>query len=99
MGAVAFLEILGGRRPIIGVLGVVGALAATTLHPLQVVLRGVVDALLFGERPDPLGAASHVVDHIGDDPVLALRAIREALVLPYAACASTARSWPPPGCP
>jgi two-component system NarL family sensor kinase len=85
VGAVSFLEILGGRRPIIGVLGVVGALAATTLHPLQVVLRGVVDALLFGERPDPLGAASHVVDHIGDDPVLALRAIREALVLPYAA--------------
>jgi len=85
VGAVSFLEVLGGRRPIIGVLGVVGALAATTLHPLQVVLRGVVDALLFGERPDPLGAASHVVDHIGDDPVLALRAIREALVLPYAA--------------
>jgi signal transduction histidine kinase len=26
-----------------------------------------------------------VADHIGDDPVLALRAIREALVLPYAA--------------
>jgi signal transduction histidine kinase len=85
VGAVSFLEIIGGRRPIVGVLGVVGALAATTLHPLQVILRGVVDALLFGERPDPLGAASHVVDHIGDDPVRALRAIREALVLPYAA--------------
>lgn len=85
VGAVSFLEVLGGRRPVVGVLGIVGALAATTLHPLQVVLRGVVDALLFGERPDPLGAASHVVDHIGDDPVLALRAIREALVLPYAA--------------
>lgn len=85
VGAASFLEILGGRRPIIGLLGVIGALVATTLHPLQVVLRGVVDALLFGERPDPLGAASHVVDHIGDDPVLALRAIREVLVLPYAA--------------
>jgi two-component system NarL family sensor kinase len=85
VGAVSFLEVLGGRRPVVGVLGVVGALAAATLHPLQVVLRGVVDALLFGERPDPLGAASHVADHISDDPVLALRAIREALVLPFAA--------------
>jgi two-component system, NarL family, sensor kinase len=84
VGAVSFLETLGGERPIIGVLGVIGALAATTLHPLQVILRGVVDTLLFGTRPDPLGAASHVADHIGDDPVLALRAIREALVLPYA---------------
>ncbi len=49
------------------------------------VLRGVVDQLLFGDRPDPLGAASAVAGRIGDDPVLALRAIREALVLPYAA--------------
>jgi len=84
VGAASFLEVLGGERPIIGVLGVIGALAAITLHPLQVILRGVVDRLLFGDRPDPLGAASHVADHIGDDPVLALRAIREALVLPYA---------------
>ncbi len=52
--------------------------------PLMVMLRGVVDQLLFGDRPDPLQAATRVVDRIGDDPVLALRAIREALVLPYA---------------
>ena len=52
---------------------------------MQVVLRGVVDELLFGRRPDPLDAAVGVVGSIGDDPVLALRAIREALVLPYAA--------------
>ena len=48
-------------------------------------LRGVVDQLLFGERPDPLGAASEVAGRIGADPVVALRAIREALVIPYAA--------------
>lgn len=81
----SLLEILGGRVPPVGTLAVIGAVAATTFHPLQVVLRGVIDELLFGARPDPLGAAARVVGHIGDDPVLALRAIREALVLPYAA--------------
>lgn len=54
------------------------------IHPLQVVLRGVVDQLLFGDRPDPLAAATVLADRIGDDPALALHAIREALVLPYA---------------
>ena len=49
------------------------------------ILRGVVDELLFGRRPDPLGAANVVAGRIGEDPLLALRAIREALVLPYAA--------------
>ncbi len=32
------------------------------------VLRGVVDQLLFGERPDPLGAASAVAGRIGGGP-------------------------------
>jgi signal transduction histidine kinase len=68
----------------IGALGVLGAVCALGFHPTTVVLRGVVDQLLFGDRPDPLRAATQVVDRIGDDPVLALRAIREALVLPYA---------------
>ncbi len=62
----------------------IGAVIAFGFHPLMVMLRGVVDQLLFGDRPDPLQAATRVVDRIGDDPVLALRAIREALVLPYA---------------
>jgi signal transduction histidine kinase len=68
----------------IGALGVLGAVCALGFHPTAVVLRGVVDRLLFGDRPDPLRAATQVADRIGDDPVLALRAIREALVLPYA---------------
>jgi signal transduction histidine kinase len=68
-----------------GANGLLAALAATTFHPTRVVLRGVIDQLLFGERPDPLGAASAVAGRIGDDPVDALRAIREALVIPYAA--------------
>ncbi len=68
-----------------GALAALAALAATAYQPTRVVLRGVVDQLLFGERPDPLGAASAMVDRISDDPVVALRAIREALVIPYAA--------------
>ncbi len=36
------------------------------------------------DRPDPLLAATAVADRIGDEPLVALRAIREALVLPYA---------------
>lgn len=83
--AASLLEILSGAVPTVGVLAVTGLLVATTYHPLQSRLRGVVDELLFGHRPDPLGAATIVVGSIGDDPVLALRAIREALVLPYAA--------------
>jgi two-component system NarL family sensor kinase len=84
VGIVAALDMLGQPHPSTGVLAVVGAVAATTFHPLLVMLRGVVDEMLFGDRPDPLDAAARVVDRIGDDPVLALRAIREALVLPYA---------------
>lgn len=81
----SLVEILGGRVPPVSTLAIIGALTAIGFHPLQVVLRAVVDELLFGTRPDPLGAAHRVVGHIGDDPVLALRAIREALVLPYCA--------------
>ena len=71
--------------PPIAVLGLVATVAAATFHPMQVVFRGVVDELLFGVRPDPLDAAGLVSERIGDDPIVALRAIREALVLPYAA--------------
>ena len=77
------LESLDGD-PSPGALGLIGAVLAFGVHPTIVMLRGVVDQLLFGDRPDPLQAATHVADRIGDDPVLALRAIREALVLPYA---------------
>ncbi len=78
------IEILGGSMPSVATLAVIGAVVATTFHPMQVVLRGVVDQLLFGTRPDPLDAATRVVGHIGDDPQLALRAIRQSLLLPYA---------------
>lgn len=82
-GVVSGIDGLGGD-PSPGALGLIGAVLALGFHPTLVLLRGVVDQLLFGDRPDPLQAATHVADQIGDDPVLALRAIREALVLPYA---------------
>jgi two-component system, NarL family, sensor kinase len=81
----SLLDALGAGDLNTGALGLLAALAATTYQPTRVVLRGVVDQLLFGERPDPLGAASAVAGRIGEDPVIALRAIREALVIPYAA--------------
>ena len=84
VGLAALLELTTGVEPEVGALALVGALAALTLRPLQVLLRGVVDQLIFGLRPDPLGAAQEVAGHIGDDPVLALQPICEALVLPYA---------------
>jgi signal transduction histidine kinase len=85
MTVASLLEMAAGKTPTVGALAVLGALVATTFRPLQVVLRGVVDELLFGRRPDPLDAANAVAGRIGEDPLLALRAIREALVLPYAA--------------
>lgn len=88
VGGVATVDLLGQPDPSTGVLAVLGAAAALTFHPLRVVLRGVIDEMLFGDRPDPLDAAARVVDRVGDDPVLALRAIREALVLPYASLSS-----------
>ncbi|MET1060587.1 MAG: histidine kinase [Nocardioides sp.] len=86
LGAAAALEELGhGAAPPVAVLGLVATVLAATFHPARVVFRGVVDELLFGVRPDPLDAAGQVSGRIGDDPIIALRAIREALVLPYAA--------------
>jgi signal transduction histidine kinase len=81
----SLLEVLGEETPPVGLLAVLGAISALAFHPLEVALRGVVDALLFGVRPDPLGAAAQMADQIGEDPEQALRAIRAALVLPYAA--------------
>ena len=82
---VALLDALGAADPTVGTLAMIAALAAFVLQPTRVLLRGVFDQLLFGERPNPLGAASQVADNVRDDPALALRAIREALVVPYAA--------------
>ena len=90
-GIVSGIDGMGGD-PSPGALGLIGGVLALGFHPMLVLLRGVVDQLLFGDRPDPLEAATHVADQIGDDPVLALRAIREALVLPYASLRADGRT-------
>jgi two-component system, NarL family, sensor kinase len=84
--AIAMLEATGADDLSVGALALVGAIVAVTFAPLQVVLRGVVDQLLFGVRLDPLEAVSAVAGTIGgDEPLPALRAVREGLALPYAA--------------
>ncbi|RYC10607.1 sensor histidine kinase [Nocardioides zhouii] len=83
--ALGLLEAVGATELNVGAQALLAALCSTIHHPTCVVLRGVVDQLLFGQRPDPLGAASAVADRIGAGPVMALRAIRDALVIPYAA--------------
>jgi signal transduction histidine kinase len=83
--ALALLDALGAHAVNTGTHALLAALAAVAYHPTRVMSRGVVDELLFGGRPDPLGAASVVAGGIGEDPLVALRAIRQALVVPYAA--------------
>ena len=84
---VALLEAAGAEELSLGTAALVGALVALVFAPTQSAMRGVVEELLFGVRLDPLGATSAVVGTLGDDPVVALRAIRESLNLPYAALA------------
>jgi two-component system, NarL family, sensor kinase len=83
-GEVAILDLAGAKDPSAGTLGVLAVPVAVGFHPLTVLLRGIIDRLLFGDRPDPITAVTHVGQRLGDEPILALRALREALVLPYA---------------
>ncbi len=84
IGIAATFGPLGIGDPPAALFASVGLVLAAGYQPLRVVLRGLIDELLFGLRPDPLVAATAVADRVGDDPLLALRAIREALLLPYA---------------
>ena len=84
VGVASAAELLRGRPLASTPTVALCAVLAFGVRPLQMLLRGVVDQLLFGDRPDPLSAATRVADRVGDDPVLALQAIREALVLPFA---------------
>lgn len=86
---VAGLDLLGVRDLPLGTLGLVCAVLALGVHPVGVILRGVIDEVLFGHRPDPLGAAAEVAGtlggQLGADPETAVRAVRQALTVPYVA--------------
>lgn len=87
----SLFDVVGGSALSIGSLALLGALAAMVVQPLQRVLKGVVDEVLFGHRPNPLDAATRVVGRFGGDVGTALHAVREALVLPYVALCSHGR--------
>lgn len=74
---------MAGEPPAPGVQAIVALLGAAALRPGAVVLRVVIDRLLFGDRPDSLHAATRALDRFGADPATALDAVREPLVLPY----------------
>lgn len=84
VGVYGVLEEVSGEPPSPGVQAVVALIGAAGLYPAASVLRGVIDRLLFGDRPDALRAATSVLDHFGADPEVALTAIRVSLVLPFA---------------
>lgn len=83
VGVVALMRLIGVSDPPPIVLALVGLLGAVGVHPVATALRGVMDEILFGGRPDPLVAATKVADTIGRDPNEALEAVRSALSLPY----------------
>jgi signal transduction histidine kinase len=68
-----------------GALGVIAAACALGYAPAARALRVVMELLLFGPRSDPIQAASRAGERLSDDPVPALRSLRESLALPYAA--------------
>jgi signal transduction histidine kinase len=84
VGAASAVELARGA-PSVAVLALVGAVCAAGFGPLAALLRGAVDRMLFGDRAAPITAASRVSERLADDPVPALRALRTALALPYAA--------------
>lgn len=88
--AAAILGAVGDEAPSPGALSLIAVACALLFQPARTVLRGVVTPLLFGDRPDPMSAASHVGERMSDDPVAALRALREVLGLPYAELADEA---------
>lgn len=85
VGVISLAELMGAPQLSLAALAVVGFLAALALHPAEVTLRGVIDQLLFGDRPDPLGAATRVVGRMDRDPTTALEHIREDMRLPFVA--------------
>ncbi|AEV85214.1 histidine kinase [Actinoplanes sp. SE50] len=66
-------------------LGLIAAGCALGYAPFARLFRQIIEILLFGARHDPIRAATRAGGRLGDDPVPALRSLRESLALPYAA--------------
>lgn len=84
VGVYSVVTQVAGEPPAPGVQAIVALFGAAALRPGAIVLRGVIDRLLFGDRPDSLRAATRALDRFGTDPATSLDAVRESLVLPYA---------------
>ncbi|MEJ3749479.1 histidine kinase, partial [Actinomycetes bacterium KLBMP 9797] len=86
---ISVINLLAGHRVELapGALGLIAAACAMGYAPVSRLLRQVMELLLFGARSDPIQAASRVGERLSDDPVPALRSLRESLALPYAALA------------
>ena len=84
---IALTETFAGRPVTLapGTLGLIAAACAIGYAPFARLFRQVIELLLFGARSDPIQAASRIGERLGDDPVPALRSLRESLSLPYAA--------------
>ena len=83
----AGLDTIAGHRVTLapGALGLIAAGCALGYAPFARLFRQIIEILLFGVRHDPIQAASRAGDQLGEDPVPALRSLRESLALPYAA--------------
>ena len=70
-----------------GSLGLVAVAVAAVFEPVRRLVDRAVERLIFGDRLDPVGAASRFAAELSaaDDPVAALRELRSMLNLPYAA--------------
>ncbi|GIE94155.1 sensor histidine kinase [Paractinoplanes rishiriensis] len=86
-GLLSGIETIAGHPVEIapGGLGLLAAVCALGYAPFARLFRQVIEQLLFGARSDPIQAATRAGERLSDDPVPALRSLRESLNLPYAA--------------
>lgn len=77
------VEWLSGGRLTTSAVVSVCAVLALGVAPAQRALRGTIERLLFGGRPDPLVALASVAAQLGEDLDGALTMVRSALVVPY----------------
>jgi two-component system NarL family sensor kinase len=86
-GAVSVFEAAGAPLRSVGPLSLVAMAVAAAFGPVRRLVERAVELLLFGDRLDPVGAASRFAAELSaaDDPVAALRELRSLLNLPYAA--------------